>query len=1056
MNLTYLSELQEAYMSNLLIPVIGCGLSVPFQLPDWKTLIVEAADMFDLTDTDRQIMNQYLAVNNYLDAIDVLIDAGVTESQLQDFVSKRMIEAKKDVDVSSIDNNYVDLAKFYRSRFLTTNYDEFLNDFTGGTELPLETLGVMNVNEFSRERHAGSIIPLHGTVSRPESIVFSRKSYDTVYEQPSFGDDFHVLREGYTFLFMGFSFDDVYFTKLFDQLIVRHKARHYILFDRSQEKNTARLQELEQRYGVTAIFYDVTGNDHVTGIRDYLERMIEFADDDLAYVHKKKRVSAKREPHGLWLEIDRLERKAERYELTDTQAGYIELFHRADFEMLPITVQIAILQGLVFCHGAQKQFADAEQYVDMVLEKYEVSSAADSMILMLVQQLYDSFEWEKAFELIGKVRKKDRCLEFFRDLFEDQKQLIPQRPLPGEHVKVYGPTDLDEDEKAARRFLYKNLKNKYIAPDGISLTEPEQYADEFRKELVYYWLGAMAGQLFHQHLDAIVFLYQAYKMRPLAIYQEELGHNYHMIGIDQIRYRENSSAYELDRSSLMKAKRCFELVIHDTDENMRVSMIRSCGHDLLKILHILHFDFEFDRYYTDFSGYLEADHDLQYMKAEHDARYHLRLKRELLDHFDEADRIQIQAEYFYACAGSAAERGDRATSMQMSQKVISLLENREDLFTRTGLVLLLLDAAFDVKDLALHQKCRRMLEERGQSNLIVEARELELLEQLNEAEQKYMQAFLEHPDVSTVVIVKGFFIRNNLADRLFAFYEQIDDNYPELTEDDAGFYGSWIQLKIHYRKFNEAVALYARYADKFVSDMDRQEIEEMLRSMVLDFGDVDIRIEFLKGMLAHCPDNVRIQFVTNMLQLYMVNYRLDEAATLVRNYADIWEPGQREEWRRRIVMLRNPAVFGMHVFDRRTPVYSTPGCENKIRQARKSRQYCVQGMELTGREIIMPMWVLLALVYERREAELSGIKRIYISYAALFMLQDGITRVGDVLIWRVNKWLQNAGNVQFFAPKLTELAAELGDDIRVNLERAQICTYAKAHPELKVFMEELI
>lgn len=71
MNLTYLSELQEAYMNNLLIPVIGCGLSVPFHLPDWKTLIVEAADMFDLTDTDRQIMNQYLAVNNYLDAIDV-------------------------------------------------------------------------------------------------------------------------------------------------------------------------------------------------------------------------------------------------------------------------------------------------------------------------------------------------------------------------------------------------------------------------------------------------------------------------------------------------------------------------------------------------------------------------------------------------------------------------------------------------------------------------------------------------------------------------------------------------------------------------------------------------------------------------------------------------------------------------------------------------------------------------------------------------------------------------------------------------------------------------
>lgn len=751
---------------------------------------------------------------------------------------------------------------------------------------------------------------------------------------------------------------------------------------------------------MTAIFYDVTAGDHVFGIRDYLERIVEFSDDDLTYIHKKKRVSAKREPHKLWTVIERLEKKAERYEITDAQDGYLKLFRRTDFESLPNTVQIAILEGIVFCYGAQKLFADAEQYVDIVLDKYELTSAADSVILMLVQQLFDSFEWDKAFELIGKVREKDRCLEFFRDLFETQKQLIVRKPLPGEQVKVYGQTDLDEDEKAARRFLYKNLKNKYIAADGISLTDEDQYADEFRKELVYYWLGAMAGQLFHQHKDAISYLYQAYRMRPLAIYQEELGHNYHMLGIEQVRYRENSKCYELDRVSLMKAKRCFELVIHDSDTNMRASMIGSCGHDL------------------------------KYMKAEHDARYHLRLDDDLITDFDGPDQVQIEAEYYYSSACAAADRGDPDTCERMSQKVIALLENRKDLSVRTSFGLLLLDAAFNVKNLELHHKCRLILERQGQSNMIVEARELELEGRLDEADKKYMQAFEEHPDISTVVIVKSFYIRNGLKDKLFALYGRIDAEYPELTEIDAGFYSSWIQMKIRYGEINDAILLYAKYEAKFKNEMDRREVEEMLKPIALDFGDIDERIDFLNGMLEHCPKNVQIQFVENMLQLDL--------------------------WRIRVEMLLHPATFGVRVFDARQPVYSCLQCEDKIKHAHRNIHYHTEGMGLAGRESIMPMWVFLMLVYERRELELARIKCIYISYAALFMLQDGMLRAGDTLIWRANELFQNVDNVKFFAPTLSGLAKETGTDRHVNLERAQIHAYAQEHPDLEIFMEEMI
>ena len=60
MNLHYLGELQEAYMNNLLMPVIGSGLSIPFHLPDWKTLIIETADQFSIADDDKQVMNELL------------------------------------------------------------------------------------------------------------------------------------------------------------------------------------------------------------------------------------------------------------------------------------------------------------------------------------------------------------------------------------------------------------------------------------------------------------------------------------------------------------------------------------------------------------------------------------------------------------------------------------------------------------------------------------------------------------------------------------------------------------------------------------------------------------------------------------------------------------------------------------------------------------------------------------------------------------------------------------------------------------------------------------
>ena len=211
MSFSLQDELQDAYLNNELIPVIGSGFSVPFHLPDWKQLILGAAVHFQVKADCIKVIQDCLKRYEYLEATDALLEEGVTEEELQIFVAGMMTEARKRINAAEIENNYTDLSLMTYSRFLTTNYDEYLNDFTGSPSFFLRELDNMPVNELTRARYRQIVIPIHGVISRPDSIVLSRGSYEKVYGSAEFDRRFQHFREKFTFLFMGFSFDDVYF-----------------------------------------------------------------------------------------------------------------------------------------------------------------------------------------------------------------------------------------------------------------------------------------------------------------------------------------------------------------------------------------------------------------------------------------------------------------------------------------------------------------------------------------------------------------------------------------------------------------------------------------------------------------------------------------------------------------------------------------------------------------------------------------------------------------------------------------------------------------------------
>ena len=106
------------------------------------------------------------------------------------------------------------------------------------------------------------VIPLHGEISRPESIVLSRDSYQKLYNTDSFKFEFEHMRTHFTFLFMGFSFEDKYIQKLFDKILHHYQAQHFILFDKSEaDKNTEKIERIKTQYGIETVFYDASKRD---------------------------------------------------------------------------------------------------------------------------------------------------------------------------------------------------------------------------------------------------------------------------------------------------------------------------------------------------------------------------------------------------------------------------------------------------------------------------------------------------------------------------------------------------------------------------------------------------------------------------------------------------------------------------------------------------------------------------------------------------------------------------------------------------------------------------
>ncbi len=571
------SELQDAYLNNELIPVIGSGISLPFGLPDWKTLLLEAAEYFEIAGTQIEKMRLYLGEYDYLSATDMLLEAGVTESGLKNFVAERMKEAKKQVNTEAIENNYVDLAGLSYARFMTTNYDEYLNDFLGTGSIRLSELEQIPVNEFSRARYRQIVIPIHGEISEPESIVLSRSSYEKLYSADAFEHGFQHLREKFTFLFMGFSFDDEYVQSMFKQIIGRFRFRavHYILFDESEKADREKLRRLYTEYNVKAIFYDRNRLGHTGEIREILDNIAHFRDADidlqeLERLQERKSVETDEAVKAL-LEAGKKAREEER--LSEVYEIYHGLEERNDFSRLKQETQMEILCSMLWYHGTIRDFESALQYMERIHADELLVEYEERAVLLYAQILWNVYRWDDALEVLQHYSKKDKIIPgLLYDIVKFHKEFLKGKENENGTIPIYGPDKWDEETARKHKESYQLFKEAYVNAETYNLKNLKQYESLENQEIAYFWLGVAAGQLFHEHADAIQYLNRALELRHAAVYCEELAFNYLALAEENIRYKANPFYYELEKNQLMKAKRCFQFAFQKEDAVLKRSV----------------------------------------------------------------------------------------------------------------------------------------------------------------------------------------------------------------------------------------------------------------------------------------------------------------------------------------------------------------------------------------------------------------------------------------------------------------------------------------------------
>ncbi|ADL52021.1 SIR2 family NAD-dependent protein deacylase [Clostridium cellulovorans] len=268
----FIKELRKLYTDGHVIPFIGAGLSIPFKVPGWGDLIRNCAIDTGIENVDGRSLLGTLDLNleryDYWEAVRIIKKyLNRSEEDIQEYiVDKIKTESVKSIDGSW--HNYSDLGTMDFDIFLTTNYDHLLSDYLNSNYVPVKLQDInSNMQKLLHEKGSKRIFHLHGHISDSSSIVISEEKYMELYNDNKYKTLFSLFAGVKTFLFIGFSFKDVFIQNIIKDNKEFFKSKHYIVLE---SPTTEEVSWLKKNYNLETISYDKNNSSHHEEIRKIL------------------------------------------------------------------------------------------------------------------------------------------------------------------------------------------------------------------------------------------------------------------------------------------------------------------------------------------------------------------------------------------------------------------------------------------------------------------------------------------------------------------------------------------------------------------------------------------------------------------------------------------------------------------------------------------------------------------------------------------------------------------------------------------------------------------
>lgn len=261
-----IDELKSKYKEKKLIPFIGAGLSIPFALKPWEELISELKESF-LEEPIWPAIDAGLELGEYQEAIDDVKKFGrISEQPIQEKIADSYSINNINTDTLP-DCNYSDIVKDNFKIYLTTNYDELIKLYIPRIHQFYSLVDyTSNIQRLFDDNTGKHLFHIHGCVANPDSIVISSDKYNQLYSDEKFDNLMKAFSSHYSFLFLGFSFNDVFLRNLIQKHKQYFKGTHYIItsvgsFDAKSKA------DLNREFGLKTIEYDPANSSHVLEIR---------------------------------------------------------------------------------------------------------------------------------------------------------------------------------------------------------------------------------------------------------------------------------------------------------------------------------------------------------------------------------------------------------------------------------------------------------------------------------------------------------------------------------------------------------------------------------------------------------------------------------------------------------------------------------------------------------------------------------------------------------------------------------------------------------------------